>query len=95
MNWGLYGMSSSDYGQLRTEADIFEAGSNKSAVLTTGDGDPRGYTNIGYDWKLNGATTSEYMPNLVFYPPNYYGYTLDTANLTLRSRIDSEAGATR
>lgn len=97
VNWGDYGMASVDYGQLRTENNIFEAesGGSTDAVIVYISPEPYGYTNIGYDWKINGATSVENQPSLVFWPPNYYTYSLDAANSTLRTTIIANAGATR
>lgn len=96
-NWGSYGMASVEAGQLRTEGNIFHAGSSKAAVITaiSGESYSRGYTNVANDAKLNGATISEYMPNLVFWPPNYYGYVVEGTTFGLRDRIIAGAGATR
>jgi pectate lyase len=95
VNWVTNGMVSSEYAQLATEYNIFQAGSNPTAVVTNFPPEPRGYARNTNNWKLNGATDPQYLPGSVFSPASFYGYTPEAANATLRTKIQTRAGATR
>jgi pectate lyase len=91
--WKSYGMVSCMKGELLSEHNIFEAGSAKDAIRSSCPDPDRGYVESRRDWQLNGATVDEYKTSKVFddkKPP--YGYTLQTANSSLRSAISSGAG---
>jgi pectate lyase len=94
-DWKDLGMATSDSGQLRTEYNIFHAIRNTVGLTTSSSPEPRGYSNALGNWKLNGAVVEEYMPNLVFWPPNYYSYTTEAADSALAVKIQTRAGATR
>lgn len=94
-DWTDLGMATSDSGQLRTEYNIFHAIRNTVGLTTSSSPEPRGYSNALGNWKLNGAVVEEYMPNLVFWPPNYYSYTTEAADSALAVKVQTYAGATR
>ena len=95
VNWVTNGMVSSEYAQLATEYNIFQAGSNTVAVETNSPPEPRGYARNTNNWKLNGATDPQYFPSAVFTPASFYGYTPEAANAALRTKIQTFSGATR
>jgi chitodextrinase len=85
INWSSYGMYSTG-GQIRAENNVFDAGSNTSAI--------RGPWGGGGNYFTNGATT-EQSPGSVFTPP--YSYTLDPVSTAaqaqaLRDLLEAKAG---
>lgn len=93
VHWVTNGMVSSDYGQLFTEYNIFDAGSNTTAVVTSMSPEARGYARNTNNWKIDGASDPQYLPGNVFVPS--YGYAPEAADAALRSKIQTHAGATR
>jgi pectate lyase len=98
-NWTYHGMATSDYGQLRTENNIFHAGTDKDAVEYQVSGEANGYAWNSGNWKINGAIDPQYGSGNVFNPATYYTYShiLESAinNSGLRTRIQTHSGATR
>jgi pectate lyase len=93
-HWGSYGMATCMYGQLLVEANIFEAGSDKDAVLTSYGSDPAsGYAKLINNLLLNGATAQENQPEMVFNRTDYYNATIEPADNNLKERIKAGAGA--
>jgi pectate lyase len=92
-NWDSYGIGASQDGQVLSEANIFEAGANRTAVQSKVGEDPRpGFVKSSGDWKLNGAVIAEREPTKVFNPRSTYGYTAEKADSALRSRLQSTTG---
>jgi len=92
--WGSYGMATCMFGQLLVEANIFEAGADKYAVITSVGEDPEsGYCKLVDNLLLNGAIAHENGPEKVFNRSTYYTATIETANSTLKEKIVAGAGA--
>ncbi len=87
-NWGYYGVRSAIDAQVVVENNIFEAGSSTKAIEVIQDGAVRASDNL----LLNGALTVENKASSVFDPAEYYSYTMDKADNTLKSRISTDAG---
>jgi outer membrane protein assembly factor BamB/pectate lyase len=101
-HWGGYGMASLMYGQLLVEANIFEAGSDKDAVLTnhtnpsfTGGDKADGYAKLVDNLLLNGAVAQENEPEKVFNRTDYYTATIEPADNTLKEKIVAGVGLRR
>jgi pectate lyase len=93
-NWGGYAMHVSEDGQLLSEANIFEAGSDTRALLSrAGKNDfaPGLAASIG-DWVVNGGLFELRLDSRVFDPSAYYEYTAEPADAALRQRILAGAG---
>jgi pectate lyase len=94
-NWGGYGMRASEGGQLVSEGNIFEMGSDERALLTqAGGNDTSGGLAVSVgDWVVNPSTRVQVSADGdVFNPSDYYTYTVEVADATLRDRIMAEAG---
>jgi pectate lyase len=93
-HWGGYGMATCMYGQLLVEANIFEAGSNKNAVITpVGVDTVKGYIKLVDNLLLNGAVAQENEPEKVFNRTDYYTATIEPAEENLKEKIKVGAGA--
>jgi pectate lyase len=91
--WGSYGAGSSQNGELYSEANVYLAASDKDAVIDQVGSDPNsGKVNSVNDLKLNGASIDENSPSSVFDPSQNYSYTAETANSSLQSQIEAQAG---
>jgi pectate lyase len=89
-NWATYGMKANEESQLLSEANIFEAGLSKKAILVKA---PRlGEVRSIRDLKLNGAEIIQRNPNQVFDPRQFYGYSVERADSALRKEIELYAG---
>jgi pectate lyase len=93
-NWGSYGMGVEDDGQLDSQANVFEAGSNKRALRSDaiGAGGSTGSARSTGDLLLGGAQVQVRSPEKVFQPSQYYQVTVEPANTALRDRIVAGAG---
>ena len=101
--WRTYGMRSERTGQLCSEANIFEAGDNKTATRfnTGGNGwndshtrfdDRPGALSSTGDWKINGAKIRTNDPDSVFNPAEAYPYQAAPADEALRTLVEQGAG---
>lgn len=91
--WDSYAIGASQDGQVLSEANIFEAGGNRTALQTKVGDDPRyGLARSTGDWKLNGATIAQRDSTKVFNPRDTYTYTAEKADSALRSRLSSGTG---
>jgi pectate lyase len=91
--WTGYGMGSSQDGELLSEHNIFEAGYDKDAVICQVGEDPRtGAIESRRDWQLNGAIVDENDTEDVFEARDYYSYTKEDADSSLRDKIKNSAG---
>lgn len=92
-NWRSYAIGASQDGQVLSEGNIFEPGSNRTALQTKVGDDPRsGRARSSGDWKLNSASVAEREADKVFKPRDTYAYTAEKADSGLRSRILSGSG---
>jgi pectate lyase len=72
--WGSYGAAASMFGEILSQANVYEAGWDKDALLTQAGRDPAGgYARSVGDLGLNGARIHEREPGRVFDPGRYYG----------------------
>ena len=90
-DWQGYGMRIHLDGELLSESNIFDAGSDKDAIVV-GSGSPSPHIESRNDLALNGAVIDENDPNGVFEAKNFYSYTLETADSALQSKITAQAG---
>jgi pectate lyase len=93
--WEVYGMGSSSYGQLYSQANIFEAGSDKDAFrfdFHAFDDQEAGYIKSVDDLFQNGAELKENVPENVFNPNDYYSFRVEPADQALKDKIVSGAG---
>lgn len=90
-----FGMVSAENGQLYSESNIFEAGKNKNAIVTSGDDlgkSSSGNAKSVGDLFLNGAKAQLRGQDKVFNPSDYYAYTADKANNALKILLQSKTG---
>ena len=92
VDWSSYGAGSSQRAQFLSERNVYEAGSNRSAIIADSLGsDPEaGDVRIEGDLFLNGANGEERNPGSVFTPG--YAYSAATANTALIDAVRSGAG---
>jgi pectate lyase len=101
--WTAYGSRAERTGQLYIESNIYEAADNKAATkfLPADDGcndkgtlcDSRpGYIKSIGNLTLNAARIEQNQPELVFTPSEFYPYTADLANDSLKNEIISKVG---
>ena len=91
-DWSSYGAGASQRCQFLSERNIYEASSNRNAIIADSLGsDPEaGEVRIVEDSFLNGARGEERNPGSVFRPS--YDYTAAPANDALRDRVVAGAG---
>jgi pectate lyase len=93
VDWLYYAIGSSQLGQVASEANIFDAGENKDAIIIrVGDDPSDGLVRSTGDLLLNGAVAEENLPDDVFLPADFYAYVPDAADDSLRGAIESGAG---
>jgi pectate lyase len=93
VDWLYYGIASSQLGQIASEANIFDAGSNTSAIIDQAGSDPdQGLVRSTGEWLLDGATAVQNQPDQVFDPAAAYAYAADPADPSLRSALEAGAG---
>jgi len=91
--WGSYGAASSHHGELYSENNVYQAGSDKDAVLDQFGSDPSdGAVKSVGDSKLNGAVIVQNDAGSVFQPSQHYAYNADQAGGSLQSAVESQAG---
>ena len=92
--WGSYGAASSMLGELLSQANIYEAGWDKDAIITRSGRDPEeGYVRSVGDLALGGAHVVEREPGHVFDPARFYSSArVAPADETLKEQIRREAG---
>jgi pectate lyase len=96
-NWTVHGMSSIRSAELASEANIFEAGSDKDAIVFDApedtDKDPSpGFVRSSSDLLLNGARARQNKPGKVFDPDAYYESHVSAASPDLAREIERWAG---
>jgi pectate lyase len=91
--WESFGSGSSEGGQLASEANVYDAGPDVDATLTTiaDDTEPGNLRSVA-DVEMNGAIIKENNPDSVFEPSAFYEYEAETAGSELIATIESEAG---
>ena len=93
VDWLYYAIGSSQLGQVASEANIFDAGENKDAIIIrVGDDPSDGLVRSTGDLLLGGAVAEENLPDEVFLPADFYACVPDAADDALRSAIESRAG---
>ena len=92
VDWSSYGAGSSQRAQFLSERNVYEAGSNRSAIIADSLGsDPEaGSVRIVDDLFLNGASGEELNPGSVFTPD--YAYSAVAADASLVETVRSGAG---
>ena len=95
--WGSYAIGASHRSQLRSQANIFEPDRDYDGIITQVGSDPdQGEVRTDDDWRVRvnliRARLNERNRNNVFDPSDFYSYTVDTADATLRTRIQDSAG---
>jgi pectate lyase len=95
VDWAYFGMASTRFARLLTEANVFQAGESKRAAIynsnTADDKDPGfGYLRSVGDLRLNGAVVEQYEPEQVGDPP--YAATVLPASTSLAESVAAEAG---
>jgi pectate lyase len=92
-SWGNYGLGCSYKGQCFSENNVYEAGSNKKAVVhRVGSDSQDGKVRSEGDWRLNWAMIDEKDPSSVFDPAEDYTYNADNADNALIQNIQSHGG---
>jgi pectate lyase len=96
LGWTTHGMSSVRNAQLLSEANVFEAGADRNALISskgkrTKDHIP-GDTKSRGDLFLNGAEAQQFDPSAVFEPSKYYAYHAEPATRALAATIAAGAG---
>lgn len=91
--WKSYGIGCSYKGQCRSENNIFDAATNKKAIIDqVGTDSKDSQVRSDGEWLLNGAKVTENNRSSVFDPNSAYTYSLDKADASLRSDILNHAG---
>ena len=90
--WGNYGMGSSNYGQLYSESNIFEAGADKDAFEIDFEDQDRGYIKSVNNIAENGANLFQHEPDNVFNPNDYYSVQVEPADQALKEKLIRDAG---
>lgn len=92
--WRSYGAAASMFGELLSQANIFDAGWDKEALLTRAGRDPEhGFIRSVGDRALHGARLDEREPARVFDPAAYYSSAVvEPADECLRARVRDRAG---
>jgi pectate lyase len=96
VGWTTHGMSSVRNAQLLSEANVFEAGPDRNALISskgkrTKDHIP-GDTKSRGDLFLNGAEAQLFDPGAVFEPSSYYPYRAEPATRALAASVAAGAG---
>lgn len=90
-NWRSYGMGIEDNGQLNSQSNIFEAGSNNRAIRTDPiNGGLAGFARSTGDLLLGGAVVVVRSPEQVFTPA--YPYIVEPANDALKQKLMTQTG---
>ena len=94
--WKEHGMSVRRNGELASEANVFEAGADKSAIELSGGKDDKdespGFARSTGDLLLNGADAKTREPGRVFDPAQFYLAQVDRADAALVDRVVKGAG---
>lgn len=91
--WGSYGAASSMFGELFSEANVYEAGWHRAAVITRAGDDPaQGYVRSVDDLALGWARIAVREPERVFDPRAYYAAAVEPADDGLRVAVRRGAG---
>ena len=89
--WGGYAIGCSQDGECVSEANIFRADDDRTAITRrVGDDSRRGHVRSTNDRRRNGAEISE--GGDVFSPADFYAYDVEDANDGLSDRIEDNAG---
>lgn len=89
--WGSYAIGCSQLGECYSEANIFEAGGNTSAILRrVGEDEHNGKVISVNDRRVNDAEIST--GGTVFTPSDFYGYQAESASADLADRLREDAG---
>ncbi len=94
--WKEHGMSVRRNGELASEANVFEAGPDNSAIELSGGKDDKdespGFARSTGDLLLGGADAKTREPGRVFEPSRFYRAEIDPADAALVQRVVSTAG---
>jgi pectate lyase len=92
--WRAYGAAASMEGELRSEANVYEAAGDPDAVLVQAGRDPApGFVRSIGDLALGGARIIEREPARVFDPSAWYASAVvEPADASLRARVAAGAG---
>jgi len=94
--WKEHGMSVRRDGELASEANVFQAGADDSAIELSGGKDDKdqtpGFARSTGDLLLNGADAKVRDPARVFDPTTFYRAQVDTADQPLVDRVTADAG---
>jgi pectate lyase len=94
--WKEHGMSARRDGQLASEANVFQAGVDKSAIELSGGKDDKddspGFARSTRDLLLNGAVAKVREPERVFDPADFYVANVERADQALLKRVVAGAG---
>lgn len=94
--WKEHGMSVRRDGELASEANVFEAGADNSAIELSGGKDDKdespGFARSTGDLLLNGADAKVRDPARVFDPTTFYRVQVETADQALVDRVTAGAG---
>ncbi|MEM1526600.1 MAG: right-handed parallel beta-helix repeat-containing protein [Ignisphaera sp.] len=92
-NWESYAIGSSQEGLVLAEANIFEAGNRKEAIVYTFEADPLpGCIKLVGNLLLNGTTIKENCPEKIFSRSSYYTDEVEPATEKLKLKIMWSAG---
>ncbi len=90
-DWKNYAMRIHLDGQLYSEANIFDAGSNKNGIVL-GSENPQPHIKSVNDLALNGANLNQVDQAGVFDPTSFYSYTAEKADAALAKKVEAQAG---
>lgn len=94
--WKEHGMSVRRDGELASEANVFEAEGDPSAIELAGGKDDKdespGFARSTNDLLLGGADAKVREPERVFDPAQFYRATVEPADAALVGRVTAEAG---
>lgn len=91
--WGSYGAAASMLGELASEANVYQAGWDRDAIITRSGRDPAaGYARSVGDLLLDGARVHEREPARVFDPQRFYDVAVEPADEGLLRRVSRGAG---
>jgi pectate lyase len=91
--WGSYGAAASMLGELASEANVYQAGWDRDAIITRSGRDPAaGYARSLGDLLLDGARVHEREPARVFDPREFYASAVEPADEALVGRVARGAG---
>ncbi len=90
-DWKNYAMRIHLDGQLYSEANVFDAGSNKNGIVL-GSENPQPHIKSVNDLALNGANLNQVDQTGVFDPTTFYTYSAEKADAALAQKVEAQAG---